>query len=220
MPATAIILGSTGLVGSSLLRLLLNDEHYTRVKIFTRKPVAIEHEKLEKIVTDFADIASLKQEVNTEVIFSCLGTTRKKTPDIQDYYRIDHFYPLWFARAGKENGVKQFHIVSSLGADIHSRNFYTKLKGRVEKDVLEVGIDTTCIYRPSLITGERQEKRWAEDFSKALFKIIDPLLLGRLQKYRSIRATDIALAMLKSSLLHNTGQYIYTSDQIKELAKG
>ncbi|MCU7694981.1 NAD(P)H-binding protein [Haoranjiania flava] len=83
MPATAIILGSTGLVGSSLLRLLLNDEHYTRVKIFIRKPVAIEHEKLEKIVTDFADIASLNQEVNTEVIFSCLGTTRKKTPDIQ-----------------------------------------------------------------------------------------------------------------------------------------
>lgn len=218
MSKSAIIVGSTGLVGNHLLNHLLTNDHFSSVKIFVRKPRGIKHPKLTEVITDFGNLGLIKEEFKADIIFSCLGSTRKKTPNMEDYYKIDFFYPKWVAEIAKENGLKQFHLISSLGADSKSGNYYLKMKGKTEEAILQLNIDTTCIYRPALITGKREEKRPAESVSKFLFRFIDPLLFGKLKKYKSINAEDIAKAMINQSLKEVKGKQIFEGNEIKGLA--
>ena len=218
MGKSAIIVGSTGLVGNYLLTHLLENDNFSSVKIFVRKPRAINHPKLTEIITDFGNLGTVKEEFDADVVFSCLGSTRKKTPNLEDYYKVDFFYPKWVAEIAKENGLKQFHLVSSIGADSNSRNYYLKMKGKTEDAIMQQHIETTCIYRPALITGSRDEKRPGEYAGKLLFKIIDPFLFGKLKKYKSISAEDIAKAMIRQSLKETTGKHIFEGHEIKELA--
>lgn len=219
MSKSAIIVGSSGLVGNYLLNHLLENNNFSSVKIFVRKPRGISHPKLTEVVTDFGNLGKVKEEFDADIVFSCLGSTRKKTPNLEDYYKVDYFYPKWVAEIAKENGVEQFHLVSSLGADSKSNNYYLKMKGKTEEAILQQHIRTICIYRPALITGHRNEKRPGEYLGKVLFKIIDPLLFGRLKKYKSISAEDIAKAMIYQSLQEKTGNHIFEGNSIKELAE-
>lgn len=177
MGKSAIIVGSSGLVGNHLLKHILDNENFSSLKIFVRKPRGISHPKLTEIVTDFGNLVKVKDEFDADIIFSCLGSTRKKTPNLEDYYKVDYFYPKWVAEIAKENGVKQFHLVSSLGANEKSRNYYLKMKGKTEEAIRNQNIETTCIYRPALITGKRNEKRTGESISKFLFNVLNPLWL-------------------------------------------
>ncbi len=218
MGKSAIIVGSSGLVGSHLLKNILENYNFSSLKIFVRRPLGIVHPKLTEIITDFGNLGQIKEEFNAEVIFSCLGSTRKKTPNLEDYYKIDYFYPKWVAEIAKEFGLKQFHLVSSLGADEKSRNYYLKMKGKTEEAIRNQNIETTCIYRPALITGKRNEKRTGESISKFLFNVLNPLMVGGLKKYKSISAEKIAKAMINQSLKNEKGTHIFESNQIKALA--
>jgi uncharacterized protein YbjT (DUF2867 family) len=122
------------------------------------------------------------------------------------------------AQIALKQHVKQYHLVSALGANKNASNFYTKMKGETEEDIMNVGLKCLHIYRPSLLTGNRNEKRPMERFASALFRLIDPLLLGGLKKYRSIPATTVARAMYKQSLINQEGVFVHLSDQIKEIA--
>lgn len=214
----AILLGASGLVGGELLNLLLADSNYSKVKVIVRKELPIKNNKLQQIIADFSTIEAHKDKLNAEVVFSCLGSTKKKTPDLKKYYEVDHDYPLLVAKLTKVQGVKSFHIVSSIGADASSSNFYIKMKGETEDDLKKVGFKSLHIYRPSLLTGERNEKRLLENLGEFVMKVINPLLLGSLKKYRSIAGKTVASAMHKQALSNNTGDFIYLSDKIKELA--
>jgi uncharacterized protein YbjT (DUF2867 family) len=207
------------LVGDHLLNILLQSAVYKEVTVLVRKKLPVQHAKLKQVLVDFDQLSTYENEVNGHALFCCLGSTRKKTPDLAIYRKIDHDYPLQLAQLALKNGLPQYHLVSALGANAAASNFYTKMKGEVEADIQQVGLNCLHIYRPSLLTGDRSEKnRTAEKFATVLFKLINPLMVGSLKKYRSIPAATVAQAMYKQSLIKQEGVFIHLSDEIKEIA--
>lgn len=218
MSRKAVLIGASGLIGSNLTRLLIENTEYTEVVLIVRKPLPLNSPKVKQEVVNFDDPESYAEYLTGDVIFSCLGTTRKKTPDAADYRKVDLTYPLQAANAGLRNGVKQFHIVSSLGANSRSSSSYLKLKGELEDELRKLHFKSLHIYQPSYIIGDRAEKRTDDSIMKPIMRILDPLFFGPLKKYKSIEARDIASAMLKQSLKDSEGTFIYPSNIIKELA--
>lgn len=218
MAKKAIIAGASGLIGSSLLDILLNAQGFDEVLILVRKELPVKHHKLKQLVVDFDQLQNYATEITGDAIFSCLGTTMKKTPDLTVYRKIDHGYPLQLAQIAKQKGVAQYHMVSSLGANVNASNFYLKTKGQIEEELKQVGLTTLCIYQPSFLTGDRKEYRLAEKFLVPLMTLLNPLLIGSLKKYRSIAAQTVAMAMYKQSLKNQEGVFTYPSDQITELS--
>ena len=218
MPNKAVIAGASGLIGSRLLDILLQSDYYDEVLALVRKELPINNKKLVQLVVDFDKLDEYKASITGHAIFCCLGSTRKKTPDLTVYRKIDHDYPLKLAQISKENGVRHYHLVSAIGANSKSSNFYTKMKGETEESIKPVGIKCLHIYEPSFLTGDRKESRPMERFALGLMKILDPLLIGGLKKYRSIPAETVAKAMYKQSLKTEEGIFVHLSERIKQLA--
>jgi uncharacterized protein YbjT (DUF2867 family) len=218
MSYKAIIAGASGLIGSNLLNILLDEPAYTEVAVLVRKKTGITHKKLKEVLVDFNKLNDYVDEINGHALFCCLGTTKARTPNEQDYRRIDHDYPVKLAQLAYQNGVKQYHLVSSLGADVTSSFFYTRLKGETEQDITKVGLSTLHIYRPSLLIGDRKEQGFLEKIAVGLVPVIDPILIGNLRKYRSIPAKTVAMAMYKQSINSDEGVFVHLSDQIKQIA--
>ncbi|MBD3748425.1 MAG: nucleoside-diphosphate sugar epimerase [Sphingobacteriales bacterium] len=212
-----IILGASGLIGSELLTILLHSDAYSEVTAFLRKPLTVQHPKLKQEITSFDDLEELKTKIKADVIFCCLGSTKKKTPNLKDYKKVDHDIPLFFAKEGLTNHLLQFHLVSALGAKANSSNFYTHLKGEIEQDLKMLAIPSLFIYQPSFLDGDRKEKRPLEKVMLGLMKLINPLLVGSLKKYQSIKAKDIAKVMFNESIQNKSGIFVFKSDKIKEL---
>ncbi|MDB5135108.1 MAG: NAD-dependent epimerase/dehydratase family protein [Mucilaginibacter sp.] len=218
MSYKAIIAGASGLIGSKLLNILLQQPQYDEVLILVRKALPIKHKKLVQLVVEFDKLDEFAGSINGHALFCCLGSTRKKTPDLAEYRKIDHDYPVKLAQLAKRNGVVQYHLVSALGANSKSSNFYNKMKGETEDAMQQAGLKCLHIYEPSLLTGDRTEYRLAERIFTILMKILDPLLNRSLKKYRSIPAETVAMAMFKQSLKNEEGVFIHPSDKIKLLA--
>lgn len=193
---TAIILGATGLTGGYLLDFLLEDDRYEHIKLFSRSSIKNNHPKIKEYLIDMFDLASSKMDFMADEIFCCIGTTAKKTPDKKLYEQIDYGIPVNAIRLAKENGISTFVVMSSMGANANSRVFYNKLKGRMEDDILAAGIANTYIVRPALIGGDRNESRPGEYFGKQVFKVLNPIMIGGLRKYKMIDAMKIAKAMI------------------------
>jgi len=208
MGKKAIVAGATGLIGSQLLEILLATDTYDEVLILLRKKLDITHPKLTQLVTDFDQIENHSASITGYAVFSCLGTTRSKTPDRNIYYKIDHDYPLRLAKLANANGLKQFHLVSSIGANPSSKTFYIRLKGEVERDVSALNFYSCFMYEPSMLTGREYETRFGEVFFEELFKIVNVLLIGRWKKYRSVSGAAVARAMYEQSLKDEPGQWI------------
>lgn len=218
MPNKAVIAGASGLIGSHLLDILLQSDYYDEVLALVRKELPVGNKKLVQLVVDFDKLDEYKASITGHAIFCCLGSTKKKTPDLAIYRKIDYEYPLKLAEIAKENGVKHYHLVSAIGANPKASNFYTKMKGEVEEAIKQVGIKCLHIYEPSFLTGNRKESRPMERFALGLMKLIAPLLIGSLKKYRSIPAETVARAMYKQSLKTEEGIFVHASDRIKLLA--
>lgn len=218
MKLNAVVLGASGLVGAELLALLLDHVAFANIYVYVRKKLPISHNKLHQIVTDFKDLNTLTLPQGVNVIFSCLGTTNKNTPDKKQYRYVEYHIPLHFAHIAKQQNVQQFHVVSAMDSNKHSGNFYTKLKGEVEEALESVGISNLNIYRPSLLVGKRNENRPLERWMIAAMKVVNPLLRGPLKKYRSISAKQVALAMLNQAVKQKQGTYIFNSEEIKQLS--
>ena len=218
MAYKAIIAGASGLVGGTLLDVLLQHPDYEDVLVLVRKQLPIQHKKLKQLVMDFDKLKEYKDQIIGHSIFCCLGSTQKKTPDLAIYRKIDHDYPLQLAQIALKNKVGQYHLVSALGANPAASNFYLKMKGETEVDIKKLGLHSLHIYQPSFLTGDRKEKRRGARFFAGLMKTINPLLLGGLKKYRSIPAATVATAMYKESLINEAGIFTLPSDKIKQLA--
>jgi uncharacterized protein YbjT (DUF2867 family) len=218
MGKKAIVAGASGLIGSELLKILLNDPVYSEVLAIVRKPMELNHPKFNQIAVNFDKLDGFAHLIVGDVIFCTLGSTRKKTPDLATYRKIDHDYPVKLASIALTNGISQFHLISSIGADQNSSNFYTKMKGETEEDVKSSGVNALVIYRPSLLTGDRAETRFAEGIMQGISKIINPLLFGGLRRYRSIAAISVAKVMTDLSKTDLKGIYVYESDDIQKLA--
>lgn len=214
---TALILGATGLVGGELLALLLKDDFYSHVKAVVRKKPELENPKLEWILADFDAISHLSDKIEADHVFCCLGTTMKKAGSKEAFYKVDFHYPLEFAKLSQSKGATQFSLVSAMGANIKSRIFYNRVKGEIEVAASSVAFNGINIFRPSLILGNRKEKRLGEKIAVMLSGIISPLMIGPLKKYKPIQAADIALGMLKIAKQDLNGFYIFESDQINKI---
>ncbi|RYD94109.1 MAG: NAD-dependent epimerase/dehydratase family protein [Sphingobacteriales bacterium] len=218
MAYKAIIAGASGLIGSNLLRLLLQQPEYDEVLLLVRKEFPVKHKKLKQAVINFDTLEKYSSLINGHALFSCLGTTKEKTPDTKIYYKIDHDYSVMLAQLAAKNGVTQFHLVSSVGANANSSQFYLKTKGETERDVQAAGVKTLHIYQPSLLTGRTRENRFTEDVLAGMFAVLNPLLVFGLKKYRSVPGAVVARAMITESLKNEEGIFIHPSNKIKELA--
>jgi uncharacterized protein YbjT (DUF2867 family) len=210
---TAIILGATGLTGNILLKKLLIDRRYDKIKIFTRKPLRLENKNVTEILCNLFELDNYKENFFGDDVFCCIGTTTKKTPDKELYKKIDYGIPVSVAKLCKDNGIKTFAVMSSMGANANSSIFYNRTKGEMEQAVLEQNIRNTNVLRPSMIGGNRNEFRIAEKIGSILMKVLNPIFIGALRKYRMIDANIIANAMIE---LANNGanEQIIESDQI------
>jgi uncharacterized protein YbjT (DUF2867 family) len=218
MALKAVLAGATGLIGSELLKILLTAPEYDQILVVARKSTGFSHPKLKELLIDFDKLDDHAGEINGHAVFCTLGTTKKKTPDMDTYRKIDHDYPVKLAQLAAKNGVEQYHLISSLGADPKASSFYLRFKGETEENVKLSGVKSIHIYEPSFITGDRKEFRPAEKILLGLFFVVNPLLIGGLKKYRSIPAKTIAQAMFNQSIKNNEGIHVYPSDKIKELA--
>lgn len=214
---TAIILGATGLTGNTLLRLLIEDGRYEKIKLFSRNTVAVSSDKIEEYVGDVLDLESFATDFKADEVFCCIGTTKSKTPDKELYRKIDFGIPVAATALCKENEIDTLVVISAMGADPNSTIFYNRIKGEMEKAVLDKGISHTYILQPSLISGKREEWRMGEWIAKQFFKIFNGLLIGPLKKYRSIKPKEIATCMIKlANNKQDSGRL--TSDKIKLIA--
>ena len=215
MKKKAIILGATGLTGSHLLQLLLKDTDYDLVKVFTRNKLTISHPKIEEHVIDLLKLSDYAEEFTADVVFCCIGTTKAKTPDKTLYRAIDYGIPVEAAKLCKQNAINHYIVISALGANAKSKVMYSRLKGEMQCEVLAQEIEHTHFLQPSLIVGNRKEKRTGEDFSKQLMKIVGFLIPPR---YKMIQAKTIAKAMLQLASNPNKEQII-PSEEIKLIAE-
>jgi uncharacterized protein YbjT (DUF2867 family) len=218
MSKTAIILGATGLTGSLLLEQLLIDSRYHKIKLFSRTSCGLKHDKIEEHLVELLDLESQKNNFIADEVFCCIGTTKAKTPNEEQYLQIDYGIPVMAAQLCKENNIQTYIVISALGADKKSKIFYNRTKGRMEEAVFVEKIPNTYILQPSLIGGNRNEKRFGEYVAKLFMKLINPLLLGSLSKYKSIHPITIVKSMvILANSSHPSGRIL--SDEIKTLVK-
>lgn len=214
----AWIAGATGLTGTALLNELLREPRFDRVVAFVRRPLALVDPKLAEAPANFEHL----REGNpgfVDAAFCCLGTTIKAAGSEAAFRQVDHDYVLAFAAAAQAHGATHFAVISSIGAGVHSRIFYNRTKGETERDLQNLGFASLAIYRPSFLVGNRPEQRRAERIGSIVAQVVSPLLLGPLKKYRAICADTLAQAMLRQSLLANSGTGVYESDVIQELGR-
>lgn len=218
MPYRVILVGASGLIGSNLLSELIRSEAISEILLLVRRSTDVSSSKVKELIVNFEKPNSYSIDIQADIIYSCLGTTKSETPNSSLYRQIDLEYPLNLAKLGQKNGVAQFHIISSLGADTGSSNSYLKLKGELEQELKKLSMSSLHIYQPSFLIGERKKDRLADKIMKPVFRLIDPLLIGPLKKYRSIKAADVARVMLNQSIKDLKGTFTYPSIKIQELA--
>ncbi|SBW08628.1 conserved hypothetical protein [uncultured Dysgonomonas sp.] len=219
MAKTAILIGSTGLTGSHLMRILLNSDIYDKTICFVRRETKISHPKLVQHIVDFDDVDSYKDYMEGNDMFCCLGTTIKKAGSQEAFKKVDLTYPLQFAKVAAVNGIKQFSIISAIGANPESSNFYLRIKGKCEEELRKLPFQSISIFRPSLLEGNRKEFRFGERVLSFAMKIFSIFLTGKLKKYRPIKAKDVAEAMYRIAQQNTVGLHVYRSDEITDIAK-
>ena len=210
---TALIAGASGLVGSSLLKLLLADEEYQKIISIGRRTLDIEHPKLEQHVISFEKLDDLK--ITIDAVFCCLGTTIKKAGSKDAFRKVDFEFPLLLEQFASKNGAKSFHIITAMGADSKSSVFYNSVKGEIEDELTSSTIDQVEIYRPSLLLGDRGESRIMEALGQKFMKAASFLFVGGLKNYKAIPVENVANFMLKQSLIARKGISVHLSGKMQ-----
>lgn len=215
---TAIVLGGTGLTGSLLITRLIADDRYKTIKLISRKTTGNTSPKIKEIIGDLLQLEHFKNDFTADVVFCCIGTTSSKTKDRAVYKAIDFGIPFVASKLAKENKIPTFIVVSAMGANSKSKIFYNRTKGEMELAVTDQDIPNTYVLRPSLILGDRNERRIGESIGAFIMKLTNIFLLGSLKKYRAIEADCIAAAMinLAESKYH---KQIVNSDVIQEFGE-
>ncbi|WP_207513835.1 NAD(P)H-binding protein [Longitalea luteola] len=216
---TAVVLGATGLIGQHLVQELLENEFFSRVRMLVRRPLTLKHPKAEVQVVDFNDEKDIAARIDIgDVIFCCIGTTRKKVKGNKTAYRkVDYDIPIITARLGVQHGFNQFLMVSAIGANPLAANFYLQLKGCIEEDITALPFESIHIFRPSILLGKREEFRLGESIGKTVMNALSFLLIGGWRKYKPIHAADVASAMVAAANKEIAGVHMYEYDQIQNL---
>lgn len=215
---TAIVVGATGLIGKHLVKLLLEDDRYISVKVFVRRPTSIFHTKLEEEIVDFNKLDDWKHRLTGDELFSCMGSTLKKAGSQKAQYTIDFTYQYKIAEAAAANGVENYFLVSSAGANSKSKSFYLRIKGELEEAVEQLSFKKLVIFQPSLLLGRKEETRREEKIAEYLLSFFTKII-PQIKKYRPIEGLTVAKAMQNSANSFLPNRTIrYTLDEIFTVA--
>ena len=211
------LFGPTGLIGNEILRLLENDSDFENINVVSRRPVELKSKKSNLNIIDFKDFNSYLNVIDgSDVVLAAIGTTQSKVGFNKKKYReIDFDIISNAVKACKEKNVKHFSFVSSAGADINNKSFYLKLKGEIEKEVESKQLNSSTVYRPSLLLGNRKENRFGEKVAQILIPLISFLFPDN---YKPIKAIDVAKAMVTESKKIEPGFKIYHYRDILKLS--
>jgi uncharacterized protein YbjT (DUF2867 family) len=215
---TALIVGATGLVGRYCLKTLLERGDYQSVITLTRRPVAEQHPRLVQMTVDFDKLEEIDPFPAADV-FCALGTTIRRAGSQHAYLKVDFEYARVVAERSAAAGAKQFALVSSVGADPKSSNFYLRVKAELEKAISAMPFESVHFFRPSFLIGKRDEIRLGESLGAAALRALQFALAGKLRKYRPMPAETLALAMLAAVREARPGRHIYHYDDILSLAQ-
>lgn len=211
----AVIAGSTGLVGAQLLDMLLESKKYDKVYSLVRKPTGKQNPKLTELLVDFDELKNtLSSITDVNDVYCCLGTTMKVAGSKMAFRKVDFLYPLFLAEWAVEKKANQFLMISAMGANPHSSIYYNRIKGEIENEVSALPITSVAFFRPSLLLGNRKEKRIGEKIGIAIFKTLSFLFVGLLKNYKGIEATKVAKAMIDHASKQKTGKEIILSGQM------
>ena len=212
------LFGSTGLIGTLLLDILIKDNDYHKINVVTRKPISLNHKKIKIHIIDFSDSKSYSQTLrNSQIVFASIGTTQSKVKGNKESYRKIDFDIIYnIAKACKKNNIENFSFISTAGANIKSNNFYLNLKGEIENSILNLNLSSTSVFRPSLLLGKRKEKRYGEKIAQLIMPFLSFLMPS---KYKPIRAALIAKSMVNISKSIQPGFKIYHYKEISKESK-
>jgi uncharacterized protein YbjT (DUF2867 family) len=213
---TALLFGASGLVGNHLLNQLISNNNYSKIKLFVRSTIDISDPKIEIIQTDFNNLENHKEDIIGDDCFFCIGTTKKNSPDKNEYRRVELDVPKEIAQIAKSNSVNSFVFVSSGYADPKSSGDYLKFKGEVEEELKKLNFPKLGIMRPSFLLGDRKEKRVGEKIGIFVFKLLSPLFLGPLKKMKPIHSATVAKAMIAITQ-NDSSKTIFESNEISEI---
>ena len=213
---TALLFGSSGLVGGHLLNQLIKDTNYSKIKLFVRAVPEINNPKVEIIKTDFDNLQNHKEDIIGDDCFVCIGTTKKNAPNRDEYRRIELDVPKEIAQIAKSNLINSFIFVSTLYANPKSSGDYVKFKGLVEEELKRLNFPKLAIMRPSFLMGDRKEKRASETIGIFVFKLLSPLLLGPLKKMNPIHSETVARTMI-AVVQNDIQQTIFESNEIVQI---
>jgi uncharacterized protein YbjT (DUF2867 family) len=216
---TALIAGATGLVGNSLLKQLLENDQYDKVIAITRKPLLISHPKLRQQQLDFDQIGTLNPGFQVDDVFCALGTTIKTAGSQDAFYKVDYTYVVNLGKWCAANGIQRFLVVSAMGANAKSGIFYNRVKGEMETAVCELSIPQIQVFRPSLLMGNRTEKRGGEKIAQIVMGGLGFLFVGPLLKYKGIHADVVAKAMINVAKQDEKGFAVYESGEMQGMGK-
>ena len=209
MARIAVIAGATGLVGDQVLRLLADSRDYGEIRVLARRPPSREAGKIRFVATDFSDLPAHAAELAVDDVFCCLGTTIRAAGSRPAFERVDYHMVVDLARAAPNAGAKRFLVVSAVGASERSPAFYSRVKGRMEKAVCELPFEAVHIVRPSLLLGERKERRPGEKLAQLIAPLLSPFMLGPLAMYRAVSADEVAGALLKLARSPAKGAHVH-----------
>jgi uncharacterized protein YbjT (DUF2867 family) len=207
---TVWLVGATGLVGRETLNALLESDHFTRVVAFTRRSLGLQHPKLEERLIDFEQLEAAYAGEAADAAVCCLGTTIKAAGSQAQFRRVDHDYPLAFARAAKQAGAAQLVVVTAMGANARASVFYNRVKGELEEALAALGFASLSLARPSLLLGERAEFRLGERLFAPLAKLLPA-------RYKGIEARTVARAILALLRENTPGKRVALSDELQRL---
>lgn len=210
----ALIAGSTGLVGKSLIELLEKEDAYDEIHVLVRREVSSFSEKIHQHVVNFDQLDQFSLNTDIQDIYCCLGTTMKKAGSKEAFRKVDHDYVVNTARLGLRLNGQQFLVVSAIGADKDSSIFYNRVKGEMEEAIAQIGYPTVHIFQPSMLDGDRGEFRFGEWLGSVFMKITAPLWVGKLKNYKIIHADKVALSMLKAAKENRKGVTIHASGEM------
>ncbi len=215
---TALIFGSSGLIGNQLVKIILQNNNYDRIKLFVRSVPEFIDSKIEIIQTDFFNLEKHKNTIIGDDCFFCIGTTHRDSPDKNEYRRIEYDIPVNVAKIAVLNAIESFVYVSSMGANPNSSGTYLKNKGQVEEELKNLNFTKLAIIRPSILLGNRKTFRLGERIGIFVMKALSIFFLGSLKKYKPIKVEDVANAMIKI-VEKKIEKTIFLSDQVEEISK-
>ncbi|AZQ62459.1 hypothetical protein EI427_09470 [Flammeovirga pectinis] len=213
---TIVLFGATGATGQILLQKLINDDQIKKVITFTRKKLDDNDKIDQNILTDFSQLKTINVEADSVV--TCLGTTLKKAGSIEAFEEIDRDLIFQIAEWTKKNQIKEFHTISSVGADAEASNYYLRVKGEMQELVKSVGIESTVFYQPSILkAGNREEFRLKESASQLFFQLISNLS-PKFEKYAPVDVNEMSTFIHQNLFNNNHGITFYSSSEINSVS--